>query len=413
MKKYIIILQAICFLIIIMILGLVFVSKAEASELLFQQSPVTATTTIGTNITNYGMRFLGIDPPNWVVDRVGFYINSLNGTPLSSTWNVEFRNAAGSLVATTSAQTMTSGWNYFDYPTGASLSDFGNDMRIRVIRLTGSQQLTVSRTSTATAPPTQNYQALWNSGSADAYPVMVIYGLNLDDPTGGSVQTRIIQQNSPLNGALTSDEVVQFEFDYFNNDTDENPVLYAGVDIRDLSSGFEYIPLESDILISGVGTFSQLQSLTEGHFHMWRPYLRNASSTRIVYGQWYSFDVVSYSGEFDPLPSDGSPSATSTIFGRLFGLQGYLASRFPFAYLYDVAGLVATIDDGMVEENFPTLTLSMASSSLAMGDLEFLSKDSVEMFAGTGTVTLFRTLMSAFLWLVFAFGVYHQIRKLI
>lgn len=235
--------------------------------------------------------------------------------------------------------------------------------------------------------------------------------LGVGGPIGGDITTRITAQNTPTNGDLSDSQFVIFDFDYFNNDNDLDPIAFAGVDVRDVSSGFEYSPPESAVIISGNGSFSTTLQLAEGHFHMWRPYLRSASSTRIVYGSWYSFDVVSFSGQFDPLDPDAD-MATSTALGRFFSQQGYLARKFPFAYFYDVASIVGEINDDATETNFPTLTLNMASSSLPIGNLEFLSKDTVEMFAGSSAVALFRTLMASALWLFFAYAVYIQIKRL-
>lgn len=396
-------------LLLIVFLGFA-IPSVHASELLFSETTATATTTV-SGTTHYGMRFFGINPPNYVVDRVGVYVSGFTGAGATATFRLLFRNAANTVTATSSAKLMTTGWNYFDYPSGATLSVYGNDMRIDVERATGTGGFNTFRTARVTASPTLNWREYESSGSSDSYPLMEIYGIDLDNPVEGGTVTRIISQDEPDNGELTPDDIVNFQFTFYNNDTDEDPVTFSGVDIRDLSSGFEYTPLESPIIISGEGSFSQIADLVEGHFHMWRPYLRNASSTRIVYGSWYSFDVVSYSGQFDPLDPNAD-MATSTVLGRFFSQQGYLANKFPFAYFYDVAGIVGTINDNMTETNFPTLSLNMASSSLPMGSLTFLSKDTVEMFAGSTAVALFRTLMSASLWLFFAYAVYAQIKRL-
>lgn len=384
------------------------VPSAHASETLFEQLPATATTSV-TNTSRYGIRFFGVEP-NWVIDGAGVYVESFAGAGASATWMLEIRNSANTLVATSSAKLMTTGWNDFTI-SPQTLSLFGDDSRISVTRATGTGSINSWRTSFPTSGDTLGYRTYETSGSNDAYPAFRVSGIDLDNPVEGGIVTRIISQDEPDNGELTPDDIVNFQFTFYNNDTDDDPVTFSGVDIRDLSSGFEYAPLESPIIISGEGSFSQIADLVEGHFHMWRPFLRNASSTRIIYGSWYSFDVVSYSGQFDPLDTEAD-MATSTALGRFFSQQGYLASKFPFAYFYDVAGIIGTINDEMTETNFPTLTLSMASSSLAMGDLEFLSKDTVEMFAGSSAVALFRTLMASALWLFFAYAVYIQIKRL-
>lgn len=397
------------FVAIALVFGLAY--KAEASDLLFEQLPATATTTLSTNATNYGMRFNGINPPNWVVDRVGIYVQAITGTP--GTWNVEFRNAAGSMIATTSTQTITTGWNYFDYPSGAELQDFGNDMRFRMIRVTGTALITVLTTSFATAPPTQNYRAIFNGGSPDSYPTVRVYGINLDDPIPGGTQTRIVSQDSPTNGETTASEVVSFQFDYFNNDTDELPVIYAGIDVKDMTAGYEYAPVEQDIIISGIGSFSTLLNLEENHLHLWRPYLRNASSTRIVYGQWYSFDVVGPSAPFESFidPETGLPiNASSTSFWDFLNVPNLLKTKAPTGYIYQIGTIISETND-ISATTTPTLTLDFvtASSSItALQNVEVFSYDIVTELIPPSVIVILRTLMVAVLYIALAMGIIHH-----
>lgn len=406
MKKYII---AFAFFLCLFATG-----RAEASTL-YSVTPATATTSVsGTSF--YGMRFFGINPPNWVVNQVGVYVESFGGSGASATWNLEFRNAAGTLSATSSSKTMSTGWNYFDI-TPQTLSTYGNDMRIRVQRVSGSGTLNTWRTSTATIAPTLNYREYESSGSADSYPAMQIFGIDIDDPSEGGVNTRIVSQNNPTNGELTPSSVVEFSFDYFMNDTETPNISIAGVDVRDLTSGFEYAPVEEDIIASGLSTYAELYNLTEEHLHMWRPYLRNASSTQIIYGAWYTFDVVDYSSPFEEIPTEYG-NATSTvavgIVGRFLGQQGYLASKFPFAFFYDIASVFGSQNDEAVEGNFPTLTIDMSSSSLPLGSMTLFSSSTISQYAGSTNIQIFRTLMASALWIAFAtmvfFGIKHLIR---
>lgn len=232
-------------------------------------------------------------------------------------------------------------------------------------------------------------------------------------PIPGAINTRIVSQNSPANGSLSSSEFVQFDFDYFNNDTDTDPVTFAGVDIRDVSSGFEYAPIEEMIISSGNASFGpETVQLQSDHFHMWRPYLRNASSTRVIYGSWYSFDVVDYSGDFDPVDPSGG-SATSTQISQLLGVQGFFQSRFPFAYFYDIGSLLSAVDDEVAEGQFPSLDLSFGTSSaLHMGTVTMFSSSTLSYFAGSSTVSLIRTMMAFSIWLAFALAVWFQVKKI-
>jgi len=193
------------------------------------------------------------------------------------------------------------------------------------------------------------------------------------------------------------------------------PVDFAGIDVRDLTSGLEYDPIESAIVVSGSGSFSTSKQLQPGHFHMWRPYLRNASSTRIIYGNWYSFDVVTRSAPFEEIPTEYG-SATSTIATRIvaqfLGQQGYLASKFPFAYIYDVAAVFGGQNDAMSETHFPTLAISVASSSLSLGSMTLFSSSTLSAYAGSANISIFRTIMAASLWITFATMVFFTIKKI-
>jgi len=424
-----------CPLLVLLLLGLVFsvARSVEASEILF--SNVTASTTTGVNVSRGGGFIEGDDivaAGDYYVDRVDYYVGPIgsNERNYNHAFVVSDERQGGDAIATSTI-------GAFDlddvYPSGSEWATFyfSPAIRLQDIATTTGEYVWFGIIRAETVPVLPNLGITHYTSGVDSYawglghsggfslndPVIAVWGVNASSTPEGSVNTRIISQDEPDNGDLTSDDIVSFQFDYYNNDTDDVPVTVAGVDVRDVTSAFQYAPLESDISASGQSSFSQILDLTEGHFHMWRPYLRNASSTRIIYGSWYSFDVVSYSGEFDPLDSDPD-TATSTLsalaLSKFFSQQGYLASKFPFAYFYDMAGIVGTLTTDDTEDSFPTLTLNLGTSSaLSLGDMEFLSKDTIEMFAGSTMVSLFRTLMSFIIWLSFAFAVYTQVKHLI
>lgn len=397
----------------IILLGFTFfvANKAEASTLLFEQLPATATTT-QSGTSDFGMRFFGINPPNWIVDRVGIYVQSFGGAGASATWRLRIRNAANTLATTSAAATMTTGWNYFDIDP-QTLSTYGNDMRIFVERASGSGTMSSFVTSFPTASPTQNYRVFHTSGSQDAYPVMRIYGLNLDDPSEGGIITRIISQDSPANGDTTSSNIVSFEFDFYNNDTDEQPMAYAGIDVRDMTVAYEYAPVEQDIIISGIGSFSTIMNLEENHLHLWRPYLRNSDSTRIVYGQWYSFDVVGPSAPFESFidPETGLPiNATSTSFWDFLNVPNLLKTKAPTGYIYQIGTMFSEISN-IPSTTTPSLTLSFVAATSSMTtfqNVEVFSYDTVTQFIPDPMIVILRTLMVATLYIGLAFGIIHN-----
>lgn len=414
---------------VVVALGLLFgVARfASASEILYSEvtsvTNITRTWATGGS-TSYNRFNLTNLVPHWAIDRVDWYIDNFNANLVANAddnfIHGIIRDSTGTIIATsTNTENFTAGPGYYSFyfDPAVFLRTQISDDDVRVgIQVTGdgsiaSKSFQVHTSGQNNIPNWDYFDTQGNATTSD--PVMTIYGVDLDEvPEGGSV-TRIISQDEPDNGELAPSSVVPFQFTYFNNDTDDDPVTVAGVDIRDVSSGFQYVPLEEPIIVSGEGSFSQIQQLTEGHFHMWRPYLRNASSTRFVRGSWYSFDVVDYSGQFDPLDPDAD-SATSTALGRFFSQQGYLASKFPFAYFYDVAGIVSLIDDDSTEGTFPSLSFSMGSSSpIGLGSFDMYSSSTLSAIVGSSAVSFIRTMMGWSLWLVFAYAVYRQIHRLV
>lgn len=187
---------------------------------LFFQDTATATTSNPSN-TSFGMRFFGINPPNWRVTRVGVYIESFSAGG-TKTGRVRFRNAANTIANVTATQTLTTGWNYFDYPGGTDLADYGNDMRFFLEFVSGTGNMTNWQTSFTTSAPTANYRVFENSGSPDAYPAIVVYGIDLDSYIDeGPIGTDIVIPpgeylvvNYPTNGTTTSSTTITLDIDY-------------------------------------------------------------------------------------------------------------------------------------------------------------------------------------------------------
>lgn len=221
------------------------------------------------------------------------------------------------------------------------------------------------------------------------------------DETFGSSTTRFITPYIPNNGVISGSTNVNFNVDYFYNDS-ANPYLnVVGIDLKDVTTGFQYAPIESPILASGGGEYDHNYILTAGHYHLWRPYMRSTSNQEdTIYGSWYSLDVVtpSASSTYFIDPITGEPiNATSSSFFDFLNVPQLLQTRVPFAYIYQVGSLLLTLDD-IQATSAPIfmLPLGMASTTLpGVSDIEFFSVDTITDLMPSSFVTLARLLMSA------------------
>jgi len=222
--------------------------------------------------------------------------------------------------------------------------------------------------------------------------------------------TGIRQIISPSQITPTASTTVNFQYTYYYG-LDPRDVEYAGIEIRNLTDQQDLLAPEDIILASGLSTYDNNLTLASGKYYLWRPYLRSEDGIQYV-GQWLSLEVLTYSADIELLPTDfnsATSSIASNIANRFLGQQGYLAGKFPFAYFYDVASLLNTLDDTESEVNFPTLTLSTASSSVPL-TLVIFSSSTVSQYAGSSNVSIFRTLMGAVLWLAFSSMIFFTIK---
>ncbi len=218
-----------------------------------------------------------------------------------------------------------------------------------------------------------------------------------------SSTTRVVIQNSPANGSLTSTNDVLFDFDYYFNDIETPNISIAGVQVLDLSTPFEYFPIESDIIASGVGSFTGNLVLNSGDLHMWRGYLRNATSSDFRYGSWYTFDVVTQSASSTQYidPETGLPIyATSTGFFDFLNVPYLLQTKAPFAYIYQVGALLQDLDSiSATATPLFVLPLGMASTTLpGVGDIEFFSADTVTELMPDSFISFMRAIIIAVIY---------------
>jgi len=404
------------------LIGLVFwyAGKAEASSIL-QGTTNLAAATSSTAAEGDLTYTSGVSVPqkNWYIDRVDVYVSAKVKNAGADTWKVTLTEFGTSTphVSDNSLNTddLTIGWNSFYFATPVH---FGEST------FSGVQEIKFQRSSSGTADTTTNkYVASTTAsifnltkngttlGKFDAN--FVVYGIDAGTVIEGGTVSRIVSQNSPTNGDTTSSGVVTFDFDYYNNDTDDELLTVAGVDIRDMTTSFEYAPLEQDILISGGGSFSQIANLEHNHLHLWRPFLRNASSTRIIYGTWHSFDVVGPSAPFESYidPETGLPlNASSTSFWDFLNVPELLKTKAPTGYIYQIGSIINSISD-IAATSTPTLTMSFVGTSSNITQLKnvpMFSYTLVTQLIPPSMITILRGIMLAVLYIGLAFGIIHH-----
>lgn len=154
------------------------------------------------------------------------------------------------------------------------------------------------------------------------------------DQGSSNINTGIRTVYSPVNGGLESDTLVTFDFDYWMNDAQTPTITTVGVEVRDITGSFQYVPVEEEIIASGLSNYEHDLEVATGHLHMWRPYMRNATSTQFIYGQWRNFDVVTrsassseYGYDSDGFFGGGFPFG-SVGTSSIIGVNGFCESRF-------------------------------------------------------------------------------------
>jgi len=259
-----------------------------------------------------------------------------------------------------------------------------------------------------------NFQYIGGDFNSEDTNISAAYMYFTGEIGNTDTSTRIIEQITPTHGSTTSSTTVAFQFRYYYGDT--NDVDTAGYQLRSITSGYEYATPERPIIASGESTFTATSTLNSGEYHLWRAYLRDSVSGQIKFAsEWKGFNVLTVNQFFPTSPPVFDPNAadaTSSVLASIFGQQGYFANKFPFAYIYDVSGVLSTLSDSETETQFPTLTLALGTSTLALGDIEVFSSSTITQFAGSNAINIFRTIMESVLWLSFMAMIFFEVKHL-
>jgi len=224
---------------------------------------------------------------------------------------------------------------------------------------------------------------------------------------GNSQKSRIVKVNSPVVSPTPSTSV-PFSFDYYN--TGYEGYNEAGAQIKDVTAQFDVVPAEVAVNSTGLATYSSTYTLTTGHGYLWRPYLRNSSSTTVptLYGPWTGMiDVVTDSA------SSSSPyitaNASTTAFFDYLNIPQLLETRLPFAYLFQIKNLLGSL--ATTTSTFPELVLHIGATTTPIHmNVTILSSSTVLMFTGQNNVNDMRDYIAAALWFTLMGMIFFEIK---
>jgi len=305
----------------------------------------------------------------------------------------------GSAVAFSEALASTSA----QFPTGAF-------MEVRVFPYDSTTARTIYGTSTP-----NRCESNCNGGT----PYLYVYGAETQPPQYATT-SRIRTLIQPDNGATAPSAEVTFQFAWFNSGAEAYSV--AQVEISDLTSGFQYVPQQSNAALSGNGTTTQIYTLEPNHLHLWKACLANPVSGQRVCSPSRSLNVVGPSAPQSPLfPDVDGDNATSTAQGSLFGFLNIwtlLQSKYPFSWFFDVANLLYAASQ-MSGETMQPVVIDWADSGASTSTTKWLpptwevfSTTTVTRFMPAGFLEILRALMIAVVWFGFFAYLYHRIPRL-
>lgn len=277
----------------------------------------------------------------------------------------------------------------------------------------------------------------------------------------GNPTTHIIAQNYPTPGVTTPDAEVTFDYDFLNTGLDSPVYAFAGIEVINMTKGITYDTSEAEVAISSSGEISYTNAVTiidTGDAFQWRPYLRTASSTAFIRGDWYSFSVLvqnpvaspyspieggfgtSTASDFcdENLPYDDSdiiqatltfipngickavsfmvvPSQASVNTFQSWGQT--IQTKIPFSYgieMYNIFNDINTAISSSSTTNFPVLELEYGSTtgSSFHGSVVLFSSTTVNALFPEAVRNGFRNLLSVVLWLSFAGYMLLLVKKL-
>jgi len=256
--------------------------------------------------------------------------------------------------------------------------------------------------------------------SGTSTPYLYIWGQETQ-PSQVASSSRVISQITPTNGSTAPSTEVQFVFSWYNTGLEGYSV--AQTEINDISSGFQYTPIQSNAALSGTGQTTQIYTLTANHLHTWRGCLLNPTTFQKTCSGYYSLNVVgpSASSSFPVLPEINETNATSSAQGGIFAFLNVpqlLQSKYPFSWFFDIADLYqqlqasSTEDVAAVALEYSLLDISSTTKNALPSSWEVFSTSTITQFIPESVLNAWRLLMTAVIWMSVVAYLYHAVSRL-
>jgi len=279
--------------------------------------------------------------------------------------------------------------------------------------------LTKYFSSSYTLSSSTNYDvrlnASCNPGTADVVSNSVassFYGV-LSNTVATS--TRVTTINEPLGGTISTSTVVVFDYDFFFNSDDFGDIHSATIELTNTTNPQSVYTLSVPILASGNNTFRQSYTLQEGNSYSWRPLLVGSSTS--VYGNINLFSVVSNPYPNTPLVDNFSTStATSTTPSIYLNIVSLIQNKHPIAYIPQVISILRDNATLTGTSSFPTLQFDftnsrLGSTTLNLTTVDMFSTTTITYFFGSTQIQLFKTLVTAVVWVGVVLFLIRDIRR--
>jgi len=237
-----------------------------------------------------------------------------------------------------------------------------------------------------------------------------------------ATSSRILQQVLPQNGTTTSSTSVLFQYSWYNNPADGD-FDKVQVEITDATIAYQYMPLQSDILLSGYATTTQTYlGLNAGHLHIWRACMYNTETTEKRCGPFYSFNVISASAPqtLIPVPDVNEGNATSSLSQALsdfINVPNLLATRYPFSLFYNVANLLVSLQASSTQDvsdvvlDYGSLDIATATKNILPAQFTVFGTSTISHFVPQPVIDAWRLLMASVLWMSFAALVFFTVKR--
>jgi len=230
-----------------------------------------------------------------------------------------------------------------------------------------------------------------------------------------ALSTAITSINSPIGGEISTSTLVVFDYDYFYDSTGIE-YNYAGIELKDLTSPTTLLTPETNFDASGYDEYRKAITLITDHQYMWRPYLRSATSSEYIYGDFTIFNVISNPSPYSLYTGTFATSTATSSEYQYLNLISLLQNKHPIAYIPQTYALLQQEATLTGTSTFPEMTFDftdtrLGSTTLGLTEVEMFSTSTITHFFNTTQIDLFKNLITAVIWVGVVTFLVNDIRR--